>query len=70
MEIADGRVVRFSQPLERQESERNRMKFLLTSAGLTNKSIRLALEDLLGKPIVENGDGGENRLANAFQITS
>ncbi len=30
------------------------MKFLLTSAGLTKKSIRLALEDLLGKPIASS----------------
>ncbi len=30
------------------------MKFLLTSAGLTNTSIRVALEDLLGKPIASS----------------
>ena len=30
------------------------MKLLLTSAGLTNKSIRGALEDLLGKPIASS----------------
>ena len=29
------------------------MKFLLTSAGITNTSIRHALVDLLGKPIAE-----------------
>ena len=29
------------------------MKFLLTSAGITNASIRAALDDLLGKPIAE-----------------
>ncbi len=40
---------------ERQkESERNSMKLLLTSAGLTNKSIRVALEDRLGKPIASS----------------
>jgi dipeptidase E len=30
------------------------MKFLLTSAGITNDSIRKALVDLLGKPIAES----------------
>ena len=30
------------------------MKFLLTSAGITNDSIRNALVDLLGKPIAES----------------
>ncbi|HSY61296.1 MAG TPA: hypothetical protein VK796_05435, partial [Cytophaga sp.] len=30
------------------------MKLLLTSAGITNKSIRNALTDLLGKPIEES----------------
>ena len=30
------------------------MKFLLTSGGITNDSIRNALVDLLGKPIAES----------------
>ena len=30
------------------------MKFLLTSAGISNNSIRNALVDLLGKPIAES----------------
>ena len=30
------------------------MKFLLTSAGISNDSIRNALVDLLGKPIAES----------------
>jgi hypothetical protein len=30
------------------------MNFLLTSAGITNKSIQDALVDLLGKPIAES----------------
>jgi len=30
------------------------MKSLLTSAGITNDSIRKALADLLGKPIAES----------------
>ncbi len=30
------------------------MKFLLTSAGISNNSIRSALEDLLGKPLAES----------------
>jgi dipeptidase E len=30
------------------------MRFLLTSAGITNSSIRGALVDLLGKPIAES----------------
>ena len=30
------------------------MRFLLTSAGISNKSIHIALVDLLGKPIAES----------------
>jgi dipeptidase E len=31
------------------------MKFLLTSAGISNNSIRNALKEMLGKPIAESG---------------
>src|SRR6266700_580546 len=37
-----------------QSTRRGIMKFLLTSAGITNTSIRDALVDLLGKPIAES----------------
>src|SRR6266496_2298035 len=37
-----------------QSSRRGIMKFLLTSSGISNDSIRKALVDLLGKPIAES----------------
>jgi dipeptidase E len=37
-----------------QSARRGIMKFLLTSSGISNDSIRNALVDLLGKPITES----------------
>jgi hypothetical protein len=37
-----------------KSARRGIMKFLLTSAGISNDSIRNALVDLLGKPIAES----------------
>jgi hypothetical protein len=42
------------------------MRLLLTSAGVTNRRIRHALEDLLGKPISESTSG----LALSIELTT